>query len=183
MNIPNSLTLSRITLIPLFVILFYLPVSWNERAACVVFVLAALTDALDGWLARHLQQISRLGAFLDPVADKLMVTVALILLVQRDPSPLLALPSAVIISREITVSALREWMAEIGKRARIAVSLPGKVKTHAQMLAIIFLIYRQDLSFLPVYQIGLVLLYVAAGLTLWSMFRYLGAAWPSLNKS
>ena len=183
MNIPNGLTLSRIVLIPIFVISFYLPIHWNHGIACTVFVLAALTDLLDGWLARHLKQSSRLGAFLDPVADKLMVVTALILLVQRDPSVLVALPAVVIISREIAVSALREWMAEIGKRKRIEVSRLGKLKTNAQMLAIIFLIYRQDLFFLPVYHIGLILLYIATALTLWSMCRYLRAAWPNLRES
>lgn len=182
MNIPNVLTLSRVTLVPVFVLLFCLPTDWSRVAACAVFILAALTDLLDGWLARYLRQTSELGAFLDPVADKLMVATALVLLVGRDPSLWLALPAVVIISREIAVSALREWMAEVGNRSRVAVSRLGKVKTNAQMLSIILLIYRDKLFSMPVYELGMVLLHVAAVLTLWSMYRYLRAAWPDLSK-
>ncbi len=179
-NIPNVITLLRILLIPVFVILFYLPWQYASEACAVVFALAAVTDWLDGYLARKLQQVSALGAFLDPVADKLMVAAALILLVQQDPIPGLAIPVLVIIGREITISALREWMAEIGARAQIAVSAIGKVKTAFQMTAIFLLIYRDDLFGLPLYTIGFVLLYVAVILTLWSMVMYLKAAWPSL---
>lgn len=179
-NIPNLLTLLRIVLIPVFVGIFYLPVGWSHIACALVFGLAAVTDWFDGYLARRLGQVSPLGAFLDPVADKLMVAVALILLVQAEPSPELALPAAIIIGREITISALREWMAELGARAAVAVSLVGKFKTAAQMLAILLLIYHQPLFELPVREIGYVLLYLAAGLTLWSMAVYLRAAWPSL---
>jgi len=182
MNIPNSLTLLRIVLIPVFVIIFYLPVSWNFTGACIIFTLAAITDILDGYLARKLEQTSALGTFLDPVADKLMVAIALVLLVQQDPSIYLALPAAVIIGREITVSALREWMAEIGDRKKVAVSVLGKVKTIAQMVALGFLIFHNPVLDLPVYEIGLVLLYIAAILTLISMFQYLMAAWPKLKQ-
>ena len=180
MTIPNQLTLLRILLIPVFVLVYYLPFSWNNIFACVIFVLAAVTDALDGYLARKLNQTSSLGAFLDPVADKLMVAVALVLLVQHDHTIVLALPAAVIIGREIAVSALREWMAEVGASSKVAVSVWGKVKTIAQMVAVGFLIFHDPLFGIPVELIGLVLLYIAAILTLVSMFQYILAAWPKL---
>lgn len=180
MNIPNILTLLRIALIPVFVGLFYLPFAWAYMACALVFALAALTDLLDGWLARRLNQTSALGAFLDPVADKLMVATALVLLVQRDPEPWLAVPALVIIGREITISALREWMAELGERAQVAVSTIGKFKTAAQMLAIFLLIYQTNMGPLPSYTVGLVLLVIATLLTFWSMLVYLHAAWPTL---
>ena len=180
-NVPNILTLLRIVLIPVMVLLFLLPFRWGNEAAAAVFVLAALTDWFDGYLARRLGQVSLLGAFLDPVADKLMVTTALVLLVQAEPSWWMALASAVIIGREITISAVREWMAELGARAQVAVSEIGKVKTAAQMTAIALLMYRQDVLGLPVYIIGHVLLYLAVVLTLWSMTLYLRAAWPRLT--
>ncbi len=182
-NIPNLLTLLRIVLIPVFVVVFYVDAPWAAYAAAVVFTVAAITDWLDGYLARLWGQTSPFGAFLDPVADKLMVAVALVLLVQADPRTLLALPAAVIIGREITVSALREWMAELGARAKVKVSMTGKLKTIAQMVSIVLLILR-DTVFGPwLYDLGLVLLYVAALLTLWSMLLYLRAAWPSLSGS
>jgi CDP-diacylglycerol--glycerol-3-phosphate 3-phosphatidyltransferase/cardiolipin synthase len=183
MNVPNTLTLLRIALIPVFVIVFYLPYDAAHLAAAVVFTLAAITDWLDGYLARRLAQTSALGAFLDPVADKLMVAVVLVLLLQRDPTVWLALPCAVIIGREIAISALREWMAEIGARRKVAVSGLGKVKTISQMLALILMLLREPIAGLPVYDIGFVLLYVAAVLTLWSMCVYLLAAWPRLSGS
>jgi CDP-diacylglycerol--glycerol-3-phosphate 3-phosphatidyltransferase/cardiolipin synthase len=179
-NTPNILTFLRIVLIPVFVGIFYAPAPWARFACALVFAVAALTDWFDGYLARRLGQTSPLGAFLDPVADKLMVAVALVLLVQADPRAVLALPAAVIIGREITVSALREWMAELGARSEVAVSIVGKLKTTAQMVAILLLILEEAPWGLPVYDLGLVLLYVAALLTLWSMFIYLRAAWPSL---
>jgi CDP-diacylglycerol--glycerol-3-phosphate 3-phosphatidyltransferase/cardiolipin synthase len=178
-NTPNLLTLLRIILIPVFVGFFYIPASWAPFASALIFSIAAVTDWLDGYLARRWEQTSPLGAFLDPVADKLMVAVALVLLVQADPRTVLALPAAVIIGREITVSALREWMAELGARAQVAVSRVGKFKTTAQMVAIILLILAPTRSLL--YLVGMVLLYVAAALTLWSMVLYLRAAWPSLT--
>ena len=188
LNTPNVLTLLRIALIPLFIVAYYLPVSWANVLTTTLFVAAALTDWLDGYLARRLDQSSPFGAFLDPVADKLMVAVALVLLVADDRSHALSLQSiiltlvvVVIIGREIAISALREWMAEIGARAHVAVSVVGKVKTIAQMLAIPFLLYREPLLGLPIFRIGEVLLYVAAGLTLWSMLAYLRAAWPALS--
>lgn len=180
MNIPNLLTLLRIALIPVLVLVFYLPIGWAREISAALFLLAAITDWLDGYLARRLEQSSPFGAFLDPVADKLMVAVALVLLVQDDPSPFLAVAAAIIIGREIAISALREWMAELGKRAHVAVSRVGKVKTTAQMVAILLLLYHDPLLGLPIVDIGYVLLYLAAGLTLWSMFIYLRAAWPVL---
>ena len=180
-NIPNILTLLRIAMIPVFVVIFYLPVPWARPVCAAVFTAAALTDWLDGWLARRLGQTSPLGAFLDPVADKLMVAIALVLLVQSDPRIVLALPAAVIIGREITVSALREWMAEVGARAQVAVSMAGKLKTTAQMIAIVLLILHAPVLGIPVLPIGLALIYIAAALTLWSMLLYLRAAWPSLT--
>lgn len=178
-TIPNALTLLRILSIPLFVGIFYLPVPWASLACALVFALAALTDWLDGFLARRWGQTSAFGAFLDPVADKLMVAVALVLLVQADPRPLLALPAAVIIGREITVSALREWMAQVGAGVQVAVSKIAKVKTAVQMAAILLLILLERGS--SFYAIALILLYLAAFLTLWTMTLYLRAAWPNLR--
>jgi CDP-diacylglycerol--glycerol-3-phosphate 3-phosphatidyltransferase/cardiolipin synthase len=183
MNIPNTLTMMRIVLIPVLVVVFYLPVTWRFLGACVVFSAAALTDLLDGYLARRLNQTSPLGAFLDPVADKLMVAVVLVLLVQADPRVWMALPAAVIVGREITVSALREWMAELGARSKVAVSVYGKVKTIAQMVALILLLLREPVFGLPVYGVGMALLYAAALLTLLSMFQYLASAWPKLRET
>ncbi|MTW21955.1 CDP-diacylglycerol--glycerol-3-phosphate 3-phosphatidyltransferase [Allochromatium palmeri] len=180
-NLPNILTLLRIVLIPVFVVVFYLDSVWVPYAAAAVFGAAALTDWLDGYLARKWNQTSPLGAFLDPVADKLMVAVALVVLLQADPRVLIALPVMVIIGREITVSALREWMAEIGARATVAVSTLGKIKTTAQMISIVVLILRDSVFGPWTYGLGVVLLYVAALLTLWSMMLYLASAWPSLS--
>lgn len=180
-NIPNLLTLLRIFLIPVLVVFVYLPVAWAHIAATAVFALAAFTDLLDGYLARRLGQVSALGAFLDPVADKLMVATALVLLVEADPTPVMAIPAVVIVGREITISGLREWMAGIGARTQVAVSTIGKFKTTAQMIAISLLLFREPVYSIPVYTIGLVLLYVAVVLTLWSMTLYLRAAWPRLT--
>jgi CDP-diacylglycerol---glycerol-3-phosphate 3-phosphatidyltransferase len=182
LNIPNILTLIRILLIPVFALVFYAPVSWAHIASAAIFGLAALTDWLDGYLARRLEQTSNLGAFLDPVADKLMVAVALVFLLQQHPTPWLAVPAAIIVCREITISALREWMAQLGARVKVAVSGLGKVKTIAQMVALLFLLYREPLIGIAVYDIGFVLLYIAAILTLWSMVVYLVLAWPELSR-
>jgi len=179
-TLPNLLTLFRIVLVPVFLLLFFAPVSWAREACAAIFALAAVTDWLDGYLARRMGLVSPIGAFLDPVADKLMVAAALILLVQADPTPWLAVPAIVIVGREITVSALREWMAELGARAQVAVSRVGKFKTAAQMVAVTLLLYRDDLLGLPVYSIGYGLLYLSVILTLWSMTVYIQAAWPSL---
>ena len=178
MNLPNILTLSRITMIPVFVLIFYLPLQWSYFASAAIFALAAGTDWLDGYLARRLDQSTPFGAFLDPVADKLMVAVALTVLIEAHSSFILTIPATVIIGREIVISALREWMAEIGSRASVAVSYIGKIKTVAQMVSITLLLAY------PVGEtwtwLGLALLYIAAGLTLWSMVLYLKAAWPEL---
>ncbi|KQQ55856.1 CDP-diacylglycerol--glycerol-3-phosphate 3-phosphatidyltransferase [Pseudomonas sp. Leaf127] len=180
MNIPNLITVLRVLLIPIFILLFYMPYHWSYMAASVVFAFAAATDWLDGYLARRLEQSTPFGAFLDPVADKLMVAVALVLLVQVHANLWLTLPAAVIIGREIVISALREWMAEIGARAQVAVSSLGKWKTAAQMLALVILLGNPPaLTFWVV--LGYALLLIAAGLTLWSMMQYLKAAWPHLK--
>ncbi len=181
MGFPLFLTWLRIGLIPVFVLVFYLPFAWSGQVCAVVFVIAALTDWLDGLLARRMGQSSNFGAFLDPVADKLIVAVALVLLVEAHPTPWLALPAAIIIGREIVVSALREWMAEIGRRAHVAVSIMGKVKTLAQMTAIPLLLYEAPLGPVPTFWLGAFLLYLAVGLTLWSMVIYLKIAWPMLH--
>lgn len=181
MTVATYLTLIRIGLIPIFVIVFYLPFKWVNLASAIIFSLAAITDWLDGYLARRFDQVSSFGAFLDPVADKLMVAVALVLLVQVHHTPWLAIPAAVIVGREIAVSALREWMAEIGKGSRVAVSMLGKIKTGSQIAAIIMLLYHEPIWIIPIYPLGMIALYVAAVLTLWSMIKYLAKAWPSLN--
>ena len=180
-NLPNTLTWLRILAIPLVAILFYMPNPWADPAAGLLFAAAAITDSHDGYLAR-LGQTSQLGAFLDPVADKLIVAVALVLLASRDPQPLLVLSACVIIGREIAISALREWMAELGQRTRVAVSVLGKYKTILQMVGVTLLLYRQPFLGLDVYRIGLWLTVLAAMLTLWSMVSYLRAAWPVLSQ-
>lgn len=182
LTIPNILTLLRIALIPVLVAVFYLPYTWSPMAGAVIFAVAGLTDWVDGYLARKMGQSTKLGAFLDPVADKLMVAAALVLLVELHGAALLSIPAVVIISREITVSALREWMAELGKRASVAVSFVGKVKTTVQMVAITGLLANQPDMGNWVVWLAYLLLYVATGLTLWSMVMYLKAAWPDLKE-
>lgn len=179
-TIPNLMTVMRLILIPVLVVVFYLPVPYARGICAALFALAAVTDWLDGYLARRWEQTSPFGAFLDPVADKLMVAIALILLLQSHPSVPMALAVAVIVGREITVSALREWMAEIGLRAGVAVSVLGKTKTTFQMIAVILLLYQSPIGPIPVWEIGLMLLYIAVALTLGSMIAYLNAAWPAL---
>lgn len=179
LSLPILLTWLRIALLPILVAVFYLPVEWARPACAIIFALAGVTDWLDGLLARKLNQTTAFGAFLDPVADKLLVAVALVLLVQADPRPWVALPAMIIIGREILISALREWMAEIGRRRVVAVSSLGKFKTVAQIVSLVCLLYFKPLLGLPTYAIGLVLLYLAAGLTLFSMFVYLNAAWKT----
>jgi len=183
LNAPILLTFLRIALIPVLVLCFYLPTGWSNELAVVVFVVAAVTDWADGFLARRWNQLSDFGAFLDPVADKLMVAVALVLLVEQNPTPLFALAAATIIGREIVISALREWMAEMGERGRVKVSNVGKLKTIFQMVAIGMLLYRDPLWNIPVAFIGELLLYLAAALTLWSMWVYLASAWPIMAQS
>ncbi len=181
LTIPNILTFLRIILIPVFVGVYFLPVPWANELATFLFALAGFTDWLDGFLARRWAQTSALGAFLDPVADKLMVATALILLMLVHPSIWMAIPAMVIIGREITISALREWMAELGARANVAVSMMGKFKTAAQMLSLMLLIYAEPGVNEDIIVAGYVLLYVAVVLTLWSMILYLQAAWPTLR--
>jgi CDP-diacylglycerol--glycerol-3-phosphate 3-phosphatidyltransferase len=181
-NVPNTLTWIRIAAIPLIVVLFYAPYSWADPAAGWLFAAAGITDSLDGYFARRLGQTSRLGAFLDPVADKLIVAVALVLLVSKDPRALIVLTAAVTIGREIAVSALREWMAEIGQRRKVAVSQLGKYKTTMQIIGLSMMLYRQDLFGLPTYLAGLTFTVIAAVLTLSSMVAYLRAAWPELRR-
>lgn len=179
-NIPNMLTISRLSLIPIFMIVFYIPCSWHYPAAACVFAVACFTDWLDGYLARKLNQESAFGEFLDPVADKLIVAVALVLLVQSHSTALLAIPAAIIVSREIVISALREWMAEFGKRANVNVSFLGKLKTFSQMSAIVLLLCQPPVLSNKIIQLGYLLLYLAAILTIWSMLIYLKAAWSDL---
>jgi CDP-diacylglycerol--glycerol-3-phosphate 3-phosphatidyltransferase len=182
-NLPNTLTWLRILMIPGVVILFYLPFWWAHPAAGVGFALAGITDTLDGYFARKLGLTSRLGAFLDPVADKLIVAAALVLIVSADPRWFVAIMATVIIGREIAVSALREWMAEIGARGRIKVSMLGKYKTIMQITGLSMMLFRHDLIGIPIYKLGVLLTAVAAVLTLWSMILYLRLAWPELRDS
>ncbi|KHN52708.1 CDP-diacylglycerol--glycerol-3-phosphate 3-phosphatidyltransferase [Pectobacterium fontis] len=172
-NIPTLLTLFRVALIPFFVLAFYLPFAWAPLLCALIFVFAAVTDWFDGFLARRWKQTTRFGAFLDPVADKVMVAVALVLVAEYYHSWWITLPAATMIAREIIISALREWMAEIGKRSSVAVSWIGKVKTTAQMMALFALLWRPERI---VEGIGVAALYIAAVLTFWSMFQYLNAA-------
>lgn len=181
MNIPNCLTVFRLALIPLFVLMFYVPTTWGKVVAAIVFLLAAFTDWLDGYLARLWKQVSTFGAFLDPVADKLMVSTALVLIAANRDLAYVAIPIAIIIGREIVVSALREWMAELGKRANIAVSYVGKTKTMLQFLAIALLILASSIDDMFLLWFGYLTLYLSAALTLWSMMMYLQAAWPNFQ--
>jgi len=181
MNLPNILTLARIIMIPVMVVCYYWwPADNAHFIAAFVFTLACITDWFDGYLARKLNQSTPLGAFLDPVADKLIVAVALVLLVEDFSSIWLTLPATIIVGREIVISALREWMAELGKRASVAVSMVGKVKTLLQMSSIgLLLAFSQD-TWMGI--LGLYALYGAAILTIWSMVVYLKAAWPELRE-
>ena len=185
-NIPILLTWLRIVLIPLMIGIYYVPDAWingigRDPAAMLVFVVAGITDWLDGYLARRWNETSAFGAFLDPVADKLVVAAALIMLVQFDRVD--AILATIIIGREITISALREWMAQIGAHKSVAVSMIGKVKTTAQMIAIPLLLYHAPIFGFNVQFIGTPLIYVAAVLTLWSMGYYMRMAWPHLSES
>ncbi len=208
-NLPNTLTWLRIFAIPLVIVLFYLPFKWADPAAGLLFALAGITDSLDGYFARKMGQTSRLGAFLDPVADKLIVAVALVLLVSKEMPPIivpglegldgghatlrpesvraiLVLCSIVIIGREIAISALREWMAEIGQRGKVKVSQLAKYKTILQITGLSCMLFRWNLTILPgvsipIFEIGLVLTVIAAFLTLISAISYLRAAWPDLQ--
>src|SRR3990167_1577933 len=179
---PNLITLLRIGLIPIFIICFYLPFTDAHIFAAFIFALACITDWLDGYLARKLQQTSPFGAFLDPVADKLLVASSLVMLVGSPDLKYISIPAIIIVGREIVISALLEWMAEIGSRTSVAVGYIGKVKTFMQMLAIILLLaFKPSVSYLGV--IAVVLLYLAAIMTVWSMILYLKVAWPKLIKN
>jgi CDP-diacylglycerol--glycerol-3-phosphate 3-phosphatidyltransferase len=208
-NLPNTLTWLRIFAIPLVIVLFYLPFQWADPAAGLLFALAGITDSLDGYFARRMGQTSRLGAFLDPVADKLIVAVALVLLVSKEMPriivpgiegidggfatlrpesvrAILVLSAIVIIGREIAISALREWMAEIGARGKVKVSQLAKLKTIVQIVGLSCMLFRWNLPVLPgfslpLFEIGLVLTVIAAVLTLISAISYLRAAWPDLQ--
>jgi CDP-diacylglycerol---glycerol-3-phosphate 3-phosphatidyltransferase len=186
-NLPTWLTLFRVALLPVMVVAFYLPFPGHNITAAIVFVLAAFTDWLDGYLARRMNLTSAFGAFLDPVADKLMVAVTLFLLVESHrggwPGILMAITAAVIVGREISVSALREWMAEIGMRATVKVAFVGKLKTVMQMVALVVLIVQHEKAAeaLRLYHIGEALLVIAGVLTIWSGLYYLRAAWPILR--
>jgi CDP-diacylglycerol--glycerol-3-phosphate 3-phosphatidyltransferase/cardiolipin synthase len=181
-SLPNVLTIGRIVAVPLVVVLFYWSHPWSDPLAALVFIAASLTDWLDGYLARRMGITTPLGAFLDPVADKLMVSTALVLLVGHDTRPLIVVTAIVIIGREITVSALREWMAHLGARAKVAVSGMGKWKTILQMTGLSMMMFRRDVFGMPVYEMGVILLVLAAALTIWSMVSYLLAAWPELRR-
>ena len=182
-NLPNTLTWLRILMIPGVVVLYYLPFWWAHPAAGVGFALAGITDTLDGYFARKLGLTSRLGAFLDPVADKLIVAVALVLIVSGDSRWFVVIMAIVIIGREIAVSALREWMAEIGARGRIKVSQLGKYKTIMQITGLSMMLFHHKLLGIAIYKLGVVLTAIAAVLTLWSMILYLRLAWPELRDS
>jgi CDP-diacylglycerol---glycerol-3-phosphate 3-phosphatidyltransferase len=180
-SLPNIITSFRILLIPVLVISFYLlPLESRYLASAAVFTLASLTDWLDGYLARSMGQMTAFGAFLDPVADKLIVAVALVLLVEVHASAILAIPALVIVCREIVVSALREWMARYSEKRGVAVSFLGKIKTVFQMIAIIVLLASGPDRHALTVILGYILLYAAAGLTLLSMYQYLRLAWPDL---
>lgn len=191
-TIPNQITLFRIILIPVFIVVYYLPLSWSHFGAFAIFWLAAISDALDGYLARKLNQSSAFGAFIDPVADKLMVAAALIMISENYAQWYISIPAMVMIAREIFISALREFMSSRGKRDTVAVSTMGKYKTAAQMLGIMGLIWQPD------YDIPLIIVsfpweilmfaayafyFIATVLTVWSMVEYFRAAWPELKSS
>ena len=182
-TLPTAITLFRIVLIPLFVLVFYLPFAWGNLAAAAIFAMASFSDWVDGYLARMLKQESAFGAFLDPVADKLMVVAAIVMLVQAHPSIYVVMPSIIIIAREICISALREWMAGLGKSATVKVSFIGKAKTSAQLFSLFLMIYEEPIGEIPVFEIGLGFYFLAAVFTLVSMFIYLRAAWPVIKKN
>jgi len=183
MNIPISLTFIRIAAIPLVILLYLMPFHWAHVAAAFIFLLAALTDWLDGYLARSLSQTTEFGAFLDPVADKLLISISLVFILSKHPVIGLSIPIAIIIGREIAISALREWMAELGKRAGVKVSYIGKTKTVLQMVAIFLLLWYTSVAPVILKWAGPALLWVAAVLTVWSMIIYIKVAWPNLTLS
>lgn len=181
MNLANFFTVLRVLMIPLFMGLYYVEFPWHRILAAFVFILACVTDWLDGHIARKFNQSSRFGAFLDPVADKMLVTITLVILAASYPSPWYVIPAAVIVAREVMVSALREWMAEQRQRDAVAVGMVGKVKTTFQMIAIGVLLTTDPQGPMLLWFGGYVLINVAAALTLWSLFQYLRSAWPLLK--
>jgi len=195
LNLPNILTILRILVIPFLMLVFYLPVQWGHSAAAIIFAIAAFTDWLDGYLARSLKQATKFGAFLDPVADKMMVCISLVMIAAEQqfqvvywhnvsyiiPAFMITIPAAIIVSREIIVSALREWMAEVGKRTSVAVSHLGKVKTSMQMLALVILLYSSPSVHPLIIILGYITLYISAFLTIWTMVIYLKTAWPEFQ--
>ncbi len=182
LNLAIILTLFRIAAIPVVVVCFYSPIEYARPIAAVIFGIAAVTDFIDGWVARRFNQESRFGEFLDPVADKLMVAIVLVMLVQAQANWWEDIIAMIIIGREITVSALREWMATIGERATVKVQLSGKIKTTLQMFGIAFMVWQKPLFGIDIYQVGYYLLIAAAILTIYSMYAYLKAAWPMLKE-
>ena len=180
-NFAILLTLFRIAAIPLVVVLFYSTMEHARPVAAIIFGIAGITDFLDGWVARRFGQMSKFGEFLDPVADKLMVAIVLVMLVQGDPLWYVDIIAMIIIGREITISALREWMATIGERANVQVNWTGKVKTVLQTFGIGFMVYEHEFLGFDIYGIGFILLMAAAGMTIWSMIVYLRAAWPFIS--
>jgi CDP-diacylglycerol--glycerol-3-phosphate 3-phosphatidyltransferase/cardiolipin synthase len=181
LNLANMLTLLRIAAIPVVVICFYSPIDYARPLAAILFGLAAITDMIDGWVARRFGQTSRFGEFLDPVADKLMVAIVLVMLVQAQSSWFEDVIAMIIIGREITISALREWMATIGERANVKVDITGKIKTTLQMFGIGFMVWKNPLAGIDIYAVGFVMLVLAAIMTIWSMIVYLRAAWPFIK--
>ncbi len=195
LNLPNILSLGRIFVIPFLVLVFYLPVVWAHTAAAIIFSLACITDWLDGYLARSLKQATKFGAFLDPVADKMMVSIALVMIAAEQqfqvltwhssphiiPAFVITLPAAIIVSREVIVSALREWMSEVGKRTSVAVSHLGKIKTTVQMIALTILLYCSPATHPFFLILGYITLYIAAVLTIWTMVIYLKTSWPEFK--
>ena len=181
-TLPNTLTLVRIALIPVFVLTYVVFADDMLWISAVLFASAALTDWLDGYLARRLEQRTAFGAFLDPVADKLIVVTALVLLIESHSNLVMTLPGLIIVGREIIISALREWMAEMNRRGLVGVIWLGKIKTAVQMIAIVVLLANPPSLAIPWVIVGMLLLYVAALMTLWSMFLYLKAAWPTLRE-
>lgn len=179
-KISNILTSIRIIITPLLVgVYYFLPEHWGMPVAAVLFGLASLTDWLDGYLARRLNQVSKLGTFLDPIADKLIIVTVLVVIVDRHGQLSILIPALIIIAREIVVSGLREWMSELGRRESVGVSMLGKLKTAAQMMALFLLLYYHPVFGVPVFDIGVWLLYIAVVLTLWSMIIYIGRAFQS----
>ncbi len=182
LNLAIILTLFRIAAIPVVVVCFYSPLPYARPIAAIIFGIAAVTDFIDGWVARRFNQESRFGEFLDPVADKLMVAIVLVMLVQAQANWWEDIIAMIIIGREITISALREWMATIGERANVKVAMSGKIKTTLQMFGIGFMVFQMPLFGIDIYKVGFILLVGAAIMTIWSMFVYLKAAWPSISK-